>query len=57
MPRKKSLLKKKYKFAKKIRSLAKNIYRFSQEKIERVGKGLVFSWFGLGFRLRGRSVE
>ncbi len=39
------------------RSLAKNRYRFNQEKIEKVGKGLVVSWFGLGFRLRGRSVE
>ncbi len=31
--------------------------RFCQEKIERVGKGLVVSCLGLGFRLRGRSVE
>jgi len=25
--------------------------------IEKVGKGLVVSWFSLRFRLRGRSVE
>ncbi len=37
--------------------LTRKRYMFCQENIERVGKGLVVSWFHLGFRLRGRSVE
>jgi hypothetical protein len=61
LPRDKNLTKKKYNFCQKKkfsqeeiqillinRSLAKNRYRFSQEEIERVGKGLVVSWLGLG---------
>jgi len=64
LPIKKSLPKKRYKFCQKIEvqpiidiGLAKKRYRFCQEKIERVGKGLVVSWFSLGSRLRDRSVE
>jgi hypothetical protein len=49
LPRGKSLAKNRY-------SLARKRYRFCQEKIEKVGKGLVVSLLGLGFRLRRRSV-
>ncbi len=57
-------MKKTYKFCQKMEvqpridiGLTKKRYMFCQENIERVGKGLVVSWFHLGFRLRGRSVE
>jgi len=37
--------------------LARKKYRFLYEKIEWIGKGLVGSWLGSRFRLRGRSVD
>jgi hypothetical protein len=61
LPRKKSLVKKRYKFCHEIEvytiidiGLARKRYRFCQEKIEKVGKGLVVSRLGLRFRPRGR---
>jgi len=53
-------LPKEKKYPKKIANkkiLARKRYKFCQKNIERVGKGLVVSWLGSRYRLRGSSIE